>query len=123
MTALMLTLRYSLRRNTPIPQVSARDASFAALWLFIAFVSVWDSYLTLSLRHQMQLAELNPLGRALIDLNAGGVHYLLAAKLLGTTLALAWLMLLYERRRARGLVVASAVACFQLALLLFLTLA
>jgi len=99
------------------------DASFAALWLFIAFVSVWDSYLTLAFRYQMRLAELNPIGRALIELNGGDVHYLLATKLLGTTAALAWLMLLYECRRQRGLAIATAVASFQLALLLFLTFA
>ena len=103
--------------------VGVRDTTFAVLWLFIAFVSVWDSYLTLTFRHQMQSAELNPVGRALIELNGGDVHYLLAAKLLGTTAALAWLMLLYECRRRRGMVIAAGVACFQLALLLFLTFA
>ena len=37
--------------------------------------------------------------------------------------SLAWLVLLYERSRQRGLVIAAAVASFQLALLLFLTFA
>lgn len=97
--------------------------TFAVLWLFIAFVSVWDGYLTLSLRYQMRLGELNPIGRALIELNGGDVYYLLTAKLLGTTAALAWLMLLYEQNRRRGFLVACGVAAFQLALLLFLTFA
>ena len=71
----------------------------------------------------MRFAELNPIGRALIELNGGDVQYLLATKLLGTTAALAWLVLLYECRRPRGLMIAAAVASFQMALLLFLTFA
>ena len=122
MTALMRTLRCPWGPS-PYQLLGLSDVAFAVLWLFIAFVSVWDSYLTLSLRYQMRLAELNPVGRALIELNRGDVQYLLAAKLLGTTAALAWLVLLFERRRQRGLVIATGVACFQMALLLFLTFA
>jgi len=122
MTALMLTLRHSWSQRADDPH-AVRSFTFAALWLFIAFVSVWDSYLTLSLRHQMQLSELNPIGQVLIELNNGDVQYLLGAKLLGTTVALAWLVLLHESRPQRGLVIASAVAGFQMALLLFLTFA
>lgn len=96
---------------------------FAALWLFIAFVSVWDGYLTLSYRYEMRLLELNPMGQALIELAGGDIHYLLLAKLLGTIAALTWLLLLYERNPKRGLLIAGPVACCQLALLLFLTFA
>ena len=121
MSALMVTLSYRWRAKSSDRPFN--DAAFTTLWLFIAFVSVWDSYLTLSLRHQMQAAELNPMGRLLIDLNGGNVLYLLVAKLLGTTLALAWMMRLYEQRRRRGLAITAAVAGFQCALLLFLTFA
>ena len=97
--------------------------AFAALWLFISFVSVWDGYLTLLCRHQMSRAELNPVGQLLIAWNNGGVAYLLIAKLVGTIIASSWMMMLYERSPRRGLLIVVPVACFQLWLLLFLTFA
>jgi len=103
--------------------VRPADVAFGVLWLFITFVSIWDCFLTLLMRHQMQVVELNPVGRWLIDLNGGGVAYLLGAKLVGTLLATSWMVLLYERNPSRGLLVTAPVACFQLWLLLFLTFA
>ena len=103
--------------------VSSSDLTFGVLWLFIAFVSVWDGYLTVLWRHQMQVVELNPMGRALIVLNGGGIAYLLMVKLVGTILAAAWMVVLYERNAKWGLTIATAVAAFQFGLLLFLTFA
>jgi len=111
------------RYRTAGADLSAFDAVFGMLWLFIAFVSVWDGYLTVACRHQLRLLELNPIGRALIELNGGGVLYLLVAKLLGTAIATAWMVLLYDRNPRRGLIIAAAVASFQLWLLMFLTFA
>jgi hypothetical protein len=97
------------------------DLVFSALWLFIAFVSVWDGYLALLYQSQLSLMELNPVGRSLIALNQGGVQYLLIAKAIGTVTAGGSLIILYERNPIQGLVVTAPIACFQLWLLMFLS--
>jgi hypothetical protein len=93
------------------------------LWLFIMFVSVWDCFLTVIYRSQMQVAELNPMGKALIDLNGGGVTYLLVAKFTGTILVTSILAALYEHYPKKAFVITTPIAGFQFALLMFLTFA
>src|SRR4051812_28008169 len=57
---------------------------FYALWVFVLFVSVFDTLLTIHLEDEVMQSELNPVGRALLYLNAGQVGYLVAAKGVGT---------------------------------------
>ena len=94
--------------------------TFLALWLFVIAVSVIDGYLAFRHRATIMSFELNPIGRLLIQWNGGGVTYLLAAKFLGTVAACAILLLLWKASANLGLVVASALACTQLLLLIFL---
>lgn len=98
------------------------DILYWTMWLFIVFVSVWDGFLTFVYRSQMQVAELNPMGRALIDLNDGGVTYLLVVKTAGTVVVTSALVTIYERLPRQSFAITGGVACFQLALLLFLSL-
>ena len=100
---------------------SASDLTFLVLWLFIAVVSVWDGYLALLNREHLSLMELNPIGKSLIELNQGGVAYLLLGKILGTVVAGASLLLLYEHNPRRGLIVAALNALFQIWLRMFLS--
>ena len=95
---------------------------FYTLWLFVIFVSVFDSLLTIQLEEQMMISELNPVGRALLYLDSGEVGYLIAAKGLGTILAASIVLVLFWRRPKLGLAVVTGLAAFQLGLLLFLTL-
>ena len=99
-----------------------RRALFAGLWLFIACVSVHDAYLVALNRHVMEEVELNPVGVHLLHIADGDVWALLAAKATGTVLACSALLLLFWQSRRLGWIVATSVASFQLALLLFLTL-
>src|SRR6476660_6535206 len=69
---------------------------FAAIWLFIVFVSVVDGYLVYRHRQQMLQVELNPIGRALIQWNGGQIWYLLLAKLVGTVAACAALLVIHR---------------------------
>jgi hypothetical protein len=96
---------------------------FVGLWLFVIFVSVFDGYLVVRYRHELQQTELNPLGRLLIRLNGGQVWLLLAAKFAGTVVAATLVLLIYGRWPSVGITVASVVAGLQLCLLLFLLLA
>ena len=98
------------------------DWCFAAAWLFVVFVSVYDGYLVLTNRHLMLTAELNPFGLFLIKLNKGGVWYLLAVKCGGTIIACSVMLLLYWRKPRLGMIIAAALAALQLSLLLFLLL-
>jgi hypothetical protein len=95
---------------------------FYALWLFVIFVSVFDSLLTIQLEEQMMISELNPVGRALLYLDSGEVGCLIAVKGLGTILAASIALVLFWRRPKWGLTVVTGLAAFQLGLLLFLTL-
>jgi hypothetical protein len=83
---------------------------------------VFDSLLTIRLHDQMMHSELNPMGRALLYLDSGGVGYLIAVKGLGTILAASIVLVLFWRRPSWGQAVVTGLAIFQLGLLLFLTL-
>jgi len=100
----------------------ARDALFFSLWLFVLFVSVVDGMLTVVHQDEMMQAEINPVGRALLHLHAGDIGYLMIAKTLGTILAASIVLVIYWRIQRMGLLVVTGLACFQLALLLFLSL-
>jgi uncharacterized membrane protein YkgB len=103
---------------------AARQAAlFYGLWLFIIVVSVIDGLLVWQHQHQILTTELNPVGRALLMANGGRVWYLLGVKFIGTVVACGVLLLLWQRSRRMGLIVAGAVAGLQLCLLLFLFLA
>ena len=93
---------------------------FVLLWLFVIFVSVFDGYLVLRYRDELHKTELNPIGRMLIQLNGGQVWLLLASKFIGTITAATAVLLIYGRHPRIGLTIASAIAAFQLWLLLFL---
>jgi len=97
-------------------------AFFAALWLFVIFVSVFDGYLAVRFRHELQRTEMNPLGRLLIQINGGQVWLLLAAKFIGTVAAATAVLLIYGRWPRVGMTVAGVIAALQLCLLLFLLL-
>lgn len=100
----------------------APHLAFYSQWLFVIFVSVFDSLLTIRLHDQMMHSELNPMGRALLYLDSGGVGYLIAVKGLGTILAASIVLVLFWRRPHWGQAVVTGLAIFQLGLLLFLTL-
>jgi hypothetical protein len=93
---------------------------FLTLWLFIIFVSVVDGFLVYEHRMFITTNELNPMGRALLFLNEGNIWYLLTAKFLGTVASCGLLLLINRYYRHAAIPVASAVATFQLVLLLFL---
>jgi hypothetical protein len=99
-----------------------RTVVFYGLWLFVLFVSVFDSLLTIRLEDEMMQSELNPMGRALLYLDSGEVGYLIAAKGLGTILAASIVLMIFWRRPPLGIMVVTGLACFQLWLLLVLTL-
>src|SRR3954447_11792076 len=102
-----------------IPIAKVRLATFYALWIFIILVSVLDGFLSVRYRHALSTLELNPMGRALIAANDGGVWYLLVAKFIGTVVACAILLLIHQRRPQLGLIVCTALGALQLCLLLF----
>jgi hypothetical protein len=100
-----------------------RQTCYWSLWLLIMFVSVWDCFLTFIYREQMQVTELNPMGRALIHLNDGGVTYFLVAKIVGTLLVTSVLAALYDHYPRKAFAITTPIAAFQFGLLVFLTFA
>jgi hypothetical protein len=106
-----------------LPSRDHRDRFFLTLWLFIIFVSVVDGFLVYEHRWFITDNEMNPMGRALLFLNQGNIWYLLTVKFIGTVASCGLLLLIHRYYRRAAIPVASAVAAFQLALLLFLSFA
>ena len=107
------------------PAVSRSTAAafvFAGLLLFIAAVSVHDAMLVVLHDEVIAEVEENPMGRWLIERGGGDVWLFVAVKLLGTSLVCAILTALYPRWTRAAFVAAAAIACFQLGLLLYLSL-
>lgn len=102
---------------------SASKLLFPGMWLLIAAISSFDSFLTVRYREHLFYEELNPIARYLLQIDGWEPSLLIAAKFLGSTLALGFLMALHIQNRRLALIVATAVTGFQIALLGFLTLA
>jgi hypothetical protein len=101
----------------------SQSCIFIALVVFIVAVAVHDTVLVIL--HEQQLAEMerNPVGRWLIELGGGDVGLLVAVKLVGAATACAVLVTLYGSWRESALAAAVVLACLQLGLLLYLSLA
>jgi hypothetical protein len=96
---------------------------FAALVFFTAAVSVHDTVLVILYDQNLADFEQNPVGQWLITLGGGDVGLLVFAKLLGTSVACAMLVAFYRPWPVAALAMAAVIACFQLGLLLYLSLA
>jgi hypothetical protein len=106
----------------PLRTPDWRPLIFAAMWLFIATVSAFDTYLTVRFQESLDTMELNPLAKSLLRMANWEPSLLISMKFFGSVLVLGILMLLQFRSRRFGLCVTAGVASFQLALLGFLVL-
>jgi len=95
---------------------------FAVLWLFIATVSAFDTYLTVRFHDSLIALELNPFARILLRMADWEPSLLVGMKFFGSVLVLGILTLLQDRSRRFGLPITAGVASFQLGLLAFLVL-
>ena len=102
---------------------SASAAAFGLLLLLIAGVSVHDAMLVLLNREVILEFEQNPVGRWLMLAGDGDVWPFIVLKLAGTSAVCAMLLTMYRRAERFGFGIASAVACFQTLLLMYLTFA
>lgn len=94
---------------------------FGACCLVVMVVSVYDAMLVVLHRDLINKFEQNPIGRWFMDMQAGDVWLFVSAKLIGTALVCALLVMLYEYRVRLAVPVSGGLACFQLALLWYLT--
>lgn len=92
--------------------------AFDLLRSVVITVSAIDMYFAIKYRDTM--VELNPIGVLLMNMDNGGVALFMSLKLIGTTVAL-WLMgVLYCTKRKLAVSVTIGVAIFQLGLAAFL---
>jgi len=91
------------------------------LLVVIVAVSVHDGFLVLLNRGTIARDEQNPLGRWLIDLNEGGIRYILAAKFVGTIAVATVMLILFRKRRRMAWVICTVIATGQIILALYLT--
>jgi hypothetical protein len=95
---------------------------FSGMWLLIACVSSFDTYLTIRFQEHLFYEEMNPIARFLLQIDGWEPSLLIGAKFLGSILVLGFIAALYSQNRRIGLIVTSGLASFQLALLVYLTL-
>jgi hypothetical protein len=95
---------------------------FPGLWLFIGLVSAFDTYLTVKFQETLEIEELNPLARMLLQLDGWDPALFIGVKFLGSVMVLGILAALHLSDRRIGLVIATAIASFQLGLLGYLVL-
>lgn len=99
-----------------------REMVFALLLLFVGAVSVHDAALVVLLEDLIHDFEQNPLGRWLIELAQGGVWLFVLVKLFSTAIVGAAQVMIYQWRPHMALAITTALAGFQLTLLLYLSL-
>lgn len=93
---------------------------FYILWLLIGTVSAFDVYMSVEYQNTLYEAEMNPLGRYLMDIKDGEISLFMGCKSLGTIFTLGILCLLWENHKRIALGVITGVAVFQLLLLILL---
>jgi hypothetical protein len=89
----------------------------------IGLVSVHDAHLVKIYQPVILSVERNPVCATLIAWDPTDLSFFLGAKMVGTLLTLAVLLVLFARYRRLALPVVSGVAAFQFALLLYLHIA
>ncbi|MBS0261310.1 MAG: hypothetical protein JSS02_05085 [Planctomycetes bacterium] len=94
---------------------------FSGLWLFIASVSAFDTYLTVRYSAELYFEEINPVARYLLHINDWEPSLLIGWKFMGTFVVLGFVAALYTHHRRLGLMVTSTLASLQMALLGYLT--
>ena len=88
--------------------------------LFIIFVSVIDIYWLIRNQSIISEIELNPVGQFLILIDGGKVDLFIICKIIGTSICIGVLYNIFKVNKTKGLIIAGAIAIFQLFLLLFL---
>lgn len=88
--------------------------------LFIIFVSVVDIYWLIQNQSIISKIELNPVGQFLILIDGGKVDLFIICKIIGTSICIGVLYNIFKVNKTKGLIIAGAIAAFQLFLLLFL---
>ena len=96
------------------------DTVFESLCFVIAIISAIDLYFIGKTRDVIAEYEQNPIGSYLINLDNGDISIFIAAKFLGTMLALYFLIKLRRLRFKHVIFVTSVVAIAQIVLLIYL---
>ena len=93
---------------------------FAINWLIIGIISAIDCYWSIRLQEVLYEHEQNPVGRWLIDLGGGDIALFMMCKIIGTTISLGCLVLLYIYKESWAHISCFCVCIFQLLLLAYL---
>jgi hypothetical protein len=103
----------------PVPVRVPSTRWFWPLWLFIAAVSVLDTWLVVYNLSEMLLVERNIVCRALIRIDPEGLGCFLPAKAVGTAAVLMILRGIFLRLERHGMLITAGVALYQLGLVLY----
>ena len=69
------------------------------MWVFIAFVEIYDMYLSIKLSDILYEQELNPIGRFLMRLDGGDVALFMALKMSAILIVLTGIIMFFYTKR------------------------
>jgi multisubunit Na+/H+ antiporter MnhF subunit len=93
---------------------------FILLWLWIAFISCFDSALTILLKNQLHDFESNPVARIILEYDQWEPSRFIGLKMFGTILVLGVITLIYSYSKKFGFTILISIALVQTVLFLYL---
>ncbi|MEJ7592815.1 MAG: hypothetical protein WKF77_14805 [Planctomycetaceae bacterium] len=93
-----MTAAIALTFNGTVQEFRRWQLWFPALFVIIAAVSVYDTYLIIRFKEIIYMMECNPMGRWLLEIAGGQVGVFVRVKLAGTLLVLSTLMFMWKWR-------------------------
>ena len=102
-------------------QLCCRRVVVACCALLIAVISVHDAALVVLNDDVIMQSEQNPMGRWMLNIADGEVFLFVAVKLLGTTTVCTLILAMLRYWPRKAVTISSAVACFQVGLLTYLS--
>ena len=94
---------------------------FPVLFVIIAAVSLYDTYLIIRFEEVIYMMERNPMGRWLLEIAGGQVGVFVRVKLAGTLLVLSTLMFMWKWRAPMLFPITTSIASYQSCLMVYLT--
>jgi hypothetical protein len=93
---------------------------FSVLWLWIAFVSSFDTYLTVHLQNELELSEQNLIARAILEADDWNVSRFIGLKMFLTIFVMGFLSFVYSFNKKYAFTAIYLIAIFQTSLFLYL---
>jgi len=116
-----MTTAIALTINGTVQEFRRWQLWFPVLFVIIAAVSLYDTYLIIRFKEFICVMECNPMGRWLLETAGGQVGVFVRVKLAGTLLVLSTLMFMWKWRAPFLFPITTSIASYQSCLMIYLT--